>query len=162
MAFTPIDPSLDIVELDEILQILPHRYPLLLVDRIVNVDGPNSAVGIKNVTYNEPHFTGHFPGNPIMPGVLIVEGLAQTSGAIGIRSLGLDKPALVYFMSIDSAKFRKPVIPGDTLEYHVNLDRRRGSICRYNCVAKVDGVVVAEAAVTAMLSPDDAKGKGGK
>ena len=160
MAFTPVDKNLPIAELDEIMRLLPHRYPFLLVDRIINIDDVHSAVGIKNVTFNEPHFTGHFPGNPIMPGVLIIEGLAQTSGAIGIRSLGLDSPAIVYFMTIDNAKFRKPVVPGNVLEYHVRLTKRRASICRYDCVAKVDGEIVAQAEVTAMLSPDDAKGKG--
>lgn len=152
------DGALQTADLGEILKALPHRYPMLLVDKIINIDGLQSAVGIKNVTYNEPHFMGHFPGNPIMPGVLIIEGLAQTAGAIGIRSLGMDKPALVYFMSIDKAKFRKPVVPGDVLEYHVSLIKRRGSICKYECIAKVADDIVAEAELTAMLSPDDAKG----
>ena len=149
------------LDVTRVMAALPHRYPMLLVDRIVNIDGLDSAVGIKNVTYNEPHFMGHFPGNPIMPGVLIIEGLAQTAGAIGIKSLGMDKPALVYFMSIDKAKFRKPVVPGDVLEYHVRLIKRRGSICRYECIAKVAGDMVAEAELTAMLSPNDAKRGGG-
>jgi len=161
MTHTHVDGSLDSADLADILKALPHRYPMLLVDRIVNIDGLDSAVGIKNVTYNEPHFMGHFPGNPIMPGVLIIEGLAQTAGAIGIKSLGMDKPALVYFMSIDKAKFRKPVVPGDVLEYHVRLIKRRGSICRYECIAKVVGETVAEAELTAMLSPNDAKRGGG-
>jgi len=146
--------TLEAVELDEIMQILPHRYPFLLIDRIVDIDGGKSAVGIKNVTANEPHFQGHFPGKPVMPGVLIIEGMAQTAGAIGIRELGLDKPALVYFMTIDNAKFRRPVVPGDVLEYHVDLVKKRGMICRYACVAKVGDEKVAEAEVTAMLSPE--------
>ncbi len=158
MTQTPLDDALDTADLQDILKLLPHRYPMLLVDRIVNIDGLQSAVGIKNVTFNEPHFTGHFPDNPIMPGVLIIEGLAQTAGAIGVRSLGMDRPALVYFMTIDRAKFRRPVVPGDVLEYHVNLIKRRASICRYQCEAKVAGEVAAEAELTAMLSPDDAKG----
>ena len=158
MTQTQADGALQSADLGEILKALPHRYPMLLVDKIIDIDGLQSAIGIKNVTYNEPHFVGHFPGNPIMPGVLIIEGLAQTAGAIGIRSLGMDKPALVYFMSIDKAKFRKPVVPGDVLEYHVSLIKRRGSICKYQCVAKVAGDIVAEAELTAMLSPDDAKG----
>ncbi|WP_306119943.1 MULTISPECIES: 3-hydroxyacyl-ACP dehydratase FabZ [unclassified Roseitalea] len=161
MTHTPVDASLETADLEQILKLLPHRYPLLLVDRIVNIDGLQSAVGIKNVTYNEPHFTGHFPGNPIMPGVLIIEGLAQTAGAIGIKSLGMDQPALVYFMTIDKAKFRRPVVPGDVLEYHVELIKRRGSICRYACQARVAGDVAAEAELSAMLSPDDAKRGGG-
>lgn len=161
MTETNTDGALGTADLADILKALPHRYPMLLVDRIVDIDGLDSAIGIKNVTYNEPHFMGHFPGNPIMPGVLIIEGLAQTAGAIGIRSLGMDKPALVYFMSIDKAKFRKPVVPGDVLEYHVRLIKRRGSICRYECIARVGDETVAEAELTAMLSPDDAKRGGG-
>ena len=158
MTYTQIDDTLGTADLDDILKALPHRYPMLLVDRIINIDGLQSAVGIKNVTFNEPHFAGHFPDNPIMPGVLIIEGLAQTAGAIGVRSLAMDRPALVYFMSIDKAKFRKPVVPGDVLEYHVSLIKRRGSICKYECTAKVAGETVAEAELTAMLSPDDVKG----
>ncbi|MBO6640492.1 MAG: 3-hydroxyacyl-ACP dehydratase FabZ [Roseitalea sp.] len=161
MTQTQVDEALEAADLADILKALPHRYPMLLVDRIINIDGLDSAVGIKNVTFNEPHFAGHFPDNPIMPGVLIIEGLAQTAGAIGVRSLGMDKPALVYFMSIDKAKFRKPVVPGDVLEYHVKLIKRRGSICRYECIAKVAGETVAEAELTAMLSPNDAKRGGG-
>ncbi len=159
MAFTAIDESLETAGLEEIMRLLPHRYPFLLVDKIINIDGINSAVGIKNVTFNEPHFMGHFPGTPIMPGVLIIEGLAQTAGAIGIRSLGLDSPAFVYFMTIDAAKFRKPVVPADVLEYHVRLIKRRGNICRYGCLAKVEDETVAEAEVTAMLSPPEAKSR---
>ena len=161
MTQTAADSALETADLADILKALPHRYPMLLVDKIINIDGLQSAVGLKNVTSNEPHFMGHFPGNPIMPGVLIIEGLAQTAGAIGIRSLGMDKPALVYFMAIDKAKFRKPVVPGDVLEYHVSLIKRRGSICKYECVAKVAGETAAEAELTAMLSPDDVKGGGG-
>ncbi|HMQ58511.1 MAG TPA: 3-hydroxyacyl-ACP dehydratase FabZ, partial [Rhizobiaceae bacterium] len=91
------------IELDELMRLLPHRYPFLLIDKIIKVDANRSAIGIKNVTANEPHFTGHFPGKPVMPGVLMIEGMAQTAGAIGIRNLGLDSPALVYFMTIDNA-----------------------------------------------------------
>lgn len=149
--------TLGTMDLLEIMKFLPHRYPFLLVDRIVEIEGDESAVGIKNVTANEPHFQGHFPGKPIMPGVLIIEGMAQTAGAIGIRGLGLDKPALVYFMTIDNAKFRRPVVPGDVLEYHVKLVKKRGMICRYNCVAMVGDEKVAEADVTAMLSPEDSE-----
>ncbi len=151
--------ELDSADLHEIMQLLPHRYPLLLVDRIINIDANRSAVGIKNVTFNEPHFQGHFPGEPIMPGVLIVEGMAQTAGAIGIRDLNLEKPALVFFMTIDNVKFRKPVVPGDVLEYHVKLLKQRGSICKYECAGIVAGDKVAEAQVQAMLSPSDAKSR---
>ncbi len=151
--------ELDSADLHEIMRLLPHRYPLLLVDRIINIDANRSAIGIKNVTFNEPHFQGHFPGEPIMPGVLIVEGMAQTAGAIGIRDLNLEKPALVFFMTIDSVKFRKPVVPGDVLEYHVKLLKQRGSICKYECTGIVSGEKVAEAQVQAMLSPSDAKSR---
>lgn len=150
-----LNPELHSADLHEIMKLLPHRYPLLLVDKIVNIDANKSAVGIKNVTFNEPHFQGHFPGQPIMPGVLIIEGMAQTAGAIGIRNLGFEKPALVYFMTIDRAKFRRPVVPGDVLEYHVTLIKQRGSICRYDCIAMVGDEKVAEAEVAAMLQPKD-------
>lgn len=146
--------TLETADLDEVMQLLPHRYPFLLVDRIININGNKSAVGIKNVTFNEPHFQGHFPGKPVMPGVLIIEGMAQTSGAIGLRALNLGKPALVFFMTIDKAKFRRPVVPGDILEYHVDLIKMRRNICRYACVAMVGGEKVAEAEVSAMLAPD--------
>ena len=108
--------SIDILEL---MKLLPHRYPFLLLDRIVDVDGDNSATGIKNVTFNEPHFQGHFPGQPVMPGVLIVEAMAQVAGAISLKAAGSDQPSLVYFLTIDGAKFRKPVVPGDRLEIKV-------------------------------------------
>lgn len=151
--------TLENADLQEIMRLLPHRYPFLLIDRIVDIDGDRSAVGIKNVTANEPHFQGHFPDQPIMPGVLMIEGMAQTAGAIGIRELGLDGPAIVYFMTIDNAKFRRPVVPGDVVRYHVSLIKRRGNICRYSCVAKVGDEKVAEAEVAAMLSPQNTEKK---
>lgn len=138
------------MELDEIMRVLPHRYPFLLVDRIIEIDGDDSAIGIKNVTFNEPHFQGHFPGKPVMPGVLIIEAMAQTAGAVSLRALNFEKPGLVYFMTIDGAKFRKPVVPGDRLEIHVKKIKRRGNILRFACEAKVDGALVAEAEVQAM------------
>ena len=136
-----------------LLALLPHRYPFLLVDRVVEIDGDNSAVGIKNVSINEPHFQGHFPGRPVMPGVLIVEAMAQTAGAICIRNSAADKPSLVYFMAIDAAKFRKPVLPGDQLRIQVRKLKQRGSVFRFACEATVDGVKVAEAELTAMMTP---------
>ncbi len=111
--------TLESFEIGRILELLPHRYPFLMIDRIINVDGDNSAVGIKNVTFNEPHFAGHFPDRPVMPGVLIIEGMAQTAGAICVAAAKQQRPPLVYFMTIDEAKFRKPVVPGDVVEYHV-------------------------------------------
>jgi 3-hydroxyacyl-[acyl-carrier-protein] dehydratase len=141
--------SLDILEL---LKLLPHRYPFLLLDRIVDVNGDESATGIKNVTFNEPHFQGHFPGQPVMPGVLIVEAMAQVAGAISLRAAGSDRPSLVYFLTIDGAKFRKPVVPGDRLEIKVKKIKKRGNIVRFACEAFVEGAMVAEAEIAAMLA----------
>lgn len=148
---------LENIDIQEIMRLLPHRYPFLLIDRIVDIDGDRSAVGIKNVTASEPQFQGHFPERPIMPGVLMIEGMAQTAGAIGVKALQLDEPALIFFMTIDNAKFRRPVVPGDVLEYHVKLVKRRGTIRRYACEAIVAGEKVAEAEVTAMLEADAGK-----
>lgn len=147
--------SLESIDILKLLQLLPHRYPFLLVDRIINMDGDNSATGIKNVTFNEPHFTGHFPEQPVMPGVLIVEAMAQTAGAICLHNAGGNKPALVYFMTIDNAKFRRPVVPGDRLEIHVKKLKQRGNIWRFACDATVDGSKVAEAEISAMMSPKE-------
>lgn len=152
MSETPAN-TLETLDILEIMRLLPHRYPFLLVDRIVDIDADNSAVGIKNVTMNEPHFTGHFPSQPVMPGVLIIEAMAQTAGAICMKHTGDDTPSLVYFMTIDGAKFRKPVVPGDRLELHVKKMKKRGSIWRFACEAKVAGALVAEAEISAMLSP---------
>ncbi|MEO0637612.1 MAG: 3-hydroxyacyl-ACP dehydratase FabZ [Pseudomonadota bacterium] len=146
------DDEMKSLNIADIMQLLPHRYPFLLVDRIERIQGGDAAVGIKNVTINEPFFVGHFPGSPIMPGVLIIEGLAQTAGAItAAHEGGSGAPKLVYFMTIDRAKFRKPVLPGDVLEYHVTKSRSRGSIFKFDCVAMVAGQKVAEAEVSAMM-----------
>jgi 3-hydroxyacyl-[acyl-carrier-protein] dehydratase len=152
----PVDVAL--IGIKQIMAMLPHRYPLLLIDRLVDVRLGESAIGIKNVTMNEQFFQGHFPGHPVMPGVLIVEAMAQTAAALVIHTIGVTKGIpLVYFMSIDSAKFRKPVIPGDQLRIHVTKDRKRGNVWRFNGVAKVDGVTVAEALYTAMIMEDAAQ-----
>jgi 3-hydroxyacyl-[acyl-carrier-protein] dehydratase len=149
------DPTtLDTVDIQRLLELLPHRYPFLMVDRIVDIDGANSAVGIKNVTINEPHFTGHFPGRPVMPGVLLLEGMAQTAGALSIRSFKTAEPPIVYLLSIDEAKFRKLVVPGDVVEYHIHKLRARGNVWKFACEAKVGGVKVAEAIITAMIAPE--------
>jgi 3-hydroxyacyl-[acyl-carrier-protein] dehydratase len=134
-----------------ILKSLPHRYPFLMVDRITNIVGDETAIGIKNVTANEPQFMGHFPSEPIFPGVLMIEGMAQTAGVICILSRGSKPPKSVYFLTIDKAKFRKIVQPGDTIEYHMTKINQRRTMWWYKAVAKVGGEVVAEAEVGAML-----------
>lgn len=149
--------TLDVLEISDLLRLLPHRYPFLLVDRIHSIDSDNSAVGIKNVTVNEPHFQGHFPGQPVMPGVLIVEAMAQTAGAICLNKTAAgEQPSSVYFMTIDSAKFRRPVVPGDQLEIHVRKLKNRGNIWKFACDAIVNGVKVAEAEITAMMNTSQA------
>jgi len=148
--------TLNAVDIQKILEILPHRYPFLMVDKIINIDGDRSGVGIKNVTFNEPQFQGHFPRAPIFPGVLIIEGMAQTAGAMCVLSASDGKaPRLVYFMTIDKAKFRKPVGPGDVLEYHLTKLKSRANMWWYRGEAKVDGVLVAEAELAAMLVRDE-------
>ncbi len=147
--------ALETIDILQLMKLLPHRYPFLLVDRIIDIDGDNSAIGIKNVTINEPHFQGHFPDRPVMPGVLIVEAMAQTAGAICIQKMAGAKPSLVYFMTIDGAKFRRPVVPGDRLEIHVRKLKARRNIWWFACEAIVDGAKVAEAEISAMLVPSD-------
>jgi len=140
-------------DIARVMKLLPHRYPFLLIDRLQDMDGDESCVGIKNVTINEPFFQGHFPQFPVMPGVLIIEGLAQTAGALCVASLGEDyNPQVVYFMGIDKAKFRRPVVPGDQLHYHVRKLRCRGRVWRFYGEARVNGHVVAEAEVSAMIA----------
>ena len=149
--------ELGTVDTQRVMQLLPHRYPFLMVDRIIEMDRDESAIGVKSVTVNEPFFQGHFPNFPIMPGVLIIEGLAQTAGALCVSNFGTSyKPQLVYFMGIDRAKFRKPVLPGDQLHYHVRKIRSRGKAWRFHGEAKVNGQLVAEAEVSAMIiDPDE-------
>ena len=145
--------SLEAVGIEEILKALPHRYPFLLIDRIINIRGDESAVGIKNVTINEPHLQGHFPGNPVFPGVLLLEGMAQTGGAVCIlANMQTSQSLRVYLMTIDKAKFRKPVVPGDTIEYHVTKTARRRNMWWFRGEAKVGGQLVAEAVVGAMVA----------
>lgn len=144
--------TLSSADIMRILKLLPHRYPFLMIDKIIEMDGDNSAIGIKNVTINEPHFAGHFPQYPVMPGVLLIEGIAQTAGALCVSNLGEQyEPQLVYFMAIDRARFRRPVVPGDTVEYHVKKVRNRGRVWRFKGDAIVDNRLVAEAEISAMI-----------
>jgi 3-hydroxyacyl-[acyl-carrier-protein] dehydratase len=144
----------NIIEPAELLKLLPHRYPFLLVDRIIEVDADLSCIGIKNVSFNEPFFQGHFPNRPVMPGVLMIEGMAQTAGAICSRSTALDRTPNVFFLTVDKAKFRKPVLPGDTIEYHMTQIRKRRTMWWFKGEAKVRGELVCEAEVGAMIVED--------
>jgi len=139
-------------DIQKIMESIPHRYPFLLVDKVVDVVPGESATGIKNVTINEPFFPGHFPQKPVMPGVLILEAMAQTAGVLAIDFLGDGaKGKVVYFMGIDGAKFRKPVGPGDRLEMKVQKTRGGGAVWKFDAQAFVDGELVTEAKLTAML-----------
>ena len=141
-------------DIDLIQRILPHRYPFLLIDKVRDIDPFRAAVGIKNVTYNEPHFQGHFPGVPIMPGVTIVEAMAQTAAVmVGVSADYADRDLLVYFMGIDKAKFRRKVVPGDVLELHVTVTRGKpgGKVWKFDGRAMVGGEMAAECEFTAMM-----------
>ncbi len=146
------NPDLPSVDCAQIQQMIPHRYPFLLVDKAVNLESGKAAVGIKNVTINEGFFAGHFPKQAVMPGVLIVESMAQTAAILVVHTLGPESEGkLVYFMSVEEARFRKPVVPGDQLHIHVTVDRHRGNVWKFKSEAKVDGCKVAEATYTAMI-----------
>ena len=141
-----------LVDIDRIMAAIPHRYPFLLIDRMEDVELNQSAVGIKNVSINEPYFQGHFPQRPVMPGVMIIEAMAQTAAVLVVLTLGVAfEGRLVYFMSIENAKFRRPVGPGDQIRIHVEKERHRGNVWKFSGVAKVDGVTVAEAKYAAMI-----------
>jgi len=145
--------TIDTIDIREILRLLPHRYPFVMIDRIVDVRGDEHGIGIKNVSVNEPHFLGHFPENPVMPGVLIIEGMAQTAGVLCLRQMASrERRGSMYFLTIDKAKFRKPAVPGDTIEYHVNKIAHRRNMWWYRAEAKVSGVLVAEAEVGAIIA----------
>ena len=147
---TPTD--LGVYDIAKIMHAIPHRYPFLLVDRVVDLVKNESCIGIKNVSINENFFQGHFPTMPVMPGVLIIECMAQTAAVLVVETLGPDSAGkLVYFMTIDNAKFRKPVVPGDQMREHVKKERQRGNIWKFSAEAKVDGKVVAEATYAAMI-----------
>ena len=144
--------KLETADISAVLRLLPHRYPFLMVDRVIDIRGDEHGIGIKNVTFNEPHFQGHFPGNPVFPGVLLIEGMAQTAGVLCIAATSSSQPKSVFFLTIDKAKFRKPVLPGDTIEYHMNRIARRKDMWWYRGEAKVAGEIVAEAELGAMIS----------
>lgn len=146
---TPANPTLSI---ERIMEMIPHRYPFLMLDRIIDMKLGEHATGLKNVTINEPFFTGHFPGKPVMPGVLIIEAMAQTCAVLVVNTMGKEAEGkLVYFMSIEEAKFRKPVGPGDSLHIRVDKQQARRNVWKFACVATVEGVKVAEAVVCAMI-----------
>jgi 3-hydroxyacyl-[acyl-carrier-protein] dehydratase len=145
--------TLEAIGIREILAALPHRYPFLLVDRIIDIHGDERGIGIKNVTINEPQFTGHFPDLPVFPGVLLIEGMAQTAGAICCRHIMTDelRTKQVFFMTIDKCKFRKPVVPGDTVQYHMKKLNQRRTMWWFRGEARVGDTLVAEAEIGAML-----------
>jgi len=145
--------SFEVIDIAAIMKVLPHRFPFLLIDRVIDVRSDFSGIGIKNVSANEPQFAGHFPGRPIFPGVLMMEGMAQTAGVIGMMLTGeTQRPTGVYFLTIDKCKFRKPAHPGDIVEYHMRLINRKRAMWWFRGEAKVAGVVVAEADIGAMLA----------
>ena len=150
-------------DLARIKRMIPHRFPFLLIDRVEDIRKNESAVGIKLITNNEPHFQGHFPDKPIMPGVMIVEAMAQTAGVLVVETLGMiDQNLLVYFMTLDKTRFRKLVEPGDVLELHVKILRGRGKIWKFWGEGKVNGEIVAEAEYSAMIiTQDDERRRGG-
>lgn len=159
MTFTKADPDLKQVDVQEIKRLIPHRYPFLYIDRVMNMEKAKSAVGIKNVTVNEPFFEGHFPARPVMPGVLVIEAMAQSASVLVSWSLDLtDSGALVYFMGIDKTRFRRIVEPGDRLELHVTVLRGGAKVWKFSGVGKVDGEVAAESEFMAMIQVPGDKG----
>ncbi len=147
-----LPPSNGTLDIAGIMRAIPHRYPFLLIDRVVEMRHNHSAIGVKNVSVNENYFQGHFPGHPVMPGVLIIESMAQTAAVLVVETLGPQAHGkVVYFMSIENAKFRRPVGPGDQLRIHVTKERHRGNVWKFRGVARVEGVSVAEATFAAMI-----------
>ena len=146
------DAAIEVIDIARIMHAIPHRYPFLMIDRVVDVVPNRSAIGIKNVSVNESFFAGHFPNHPVMPGVLIIESMAQTAAVLVVETLGPKAAGkVVYFMSIEGAKFRRPVVPGDQLRIHCTKERNRGNVWKFNAIARVDGVSVAEATYAAMI-----------
>jgi 3-hydroxyacyl-[acyl-carrier-protein] dehydratase len=142
----------DTRDIMKVMALLPHRYPFLMIDRIIDARADEYGVGLKNVTYNEPHFQGHFPGKPVMPGVLLIEGMAQTAGALCVMAQGEEaRASLVYFMTIDKAKFRKPVVPGDQVKFYMTRTARKRNMWWFRGEAKVEDALVCEAEISAMM-----------
>jgi 3-hydroxyacyl-[acyl-carrier-protein] dehydratase len=151
--------TVPLVDIARIMHAIPHRYPFLLIDRVVDLVPNVSAIGVKNVSVNEAFFAGHFPNHPVMPGVLIIESMAQTAAVLVVETLGPESAGkVVYFMSIEGAKFRRPVVPGDQLRIHVAKERNRGNVWKFHAVARVDGTSVAEATYAAMIMERAAPG----
>jgi len=147
--------SVDYIDVEKIIKMIPHRYPMLLIDKVIDIVIDQSAVGVKNVTANENFFTGHFPSKMVMPGVLMIESMAQTCAVLVIETLGKESEgSLVYFMSVDGGKFRKPVVPGDQLKFHVNKIRNRSNVWKFKCKGYVEEELVAEATISAMIMAD--------
>ena len=147
--------TVEAIDVNRIMEMIPHRYPFLMIDRVVDIVPGVKATGVKNVTINEPYFAGHFPERPVMPGVLIIEAMAQTAAVFVVHTLGPESEGkLVHFMSVDGARFRKPVEPGDQLHVEVSKQRSRGNVWKFTGEAKVDGKLVAEATYAAMIMND--------
>jgi 3-hydroxyacyl-[acyl-carrier-protein] dehydratase len=148
----PSGPTIAEIDINGVMRMIPHRYPMLMIDKVIDVVPNVSAIGVKSVSVNEPFFQGHFPRMPVMPGVLIVEAMAQTAAVLVVATLGAGSEGkLVYFMSVENAKFRKPVMPGDRLEIHVRKERHRANVWKFAAEAKVDGQLKAEATYAAMI-----------
>lgn len=152
MSDVAAESALGTADILQVMRMIPHRYPMLLVDKVVDMRKDESATGIKNVTINEPYFQGHFPSQPVMPGVMIIESMAQTAAVLVVYSLGQSAEGkLVYFMSIDDARFRRPVVPGDRMHIHVTRERRRANVWKFLGKVMVDDQLVAEASFAAMI-----------
>jgi 3-hydroxyacyl-[acyl-carrier-protein] dehydratase len=152
MTETAVKAKLGAIDVERIMQMIPHRYPFLMIDKVIEMVPDQYAIGVKNVSINEMHFMGHFPSKPVMPGVLLIEAMAQTSAVLVVETLGTAfEGNLVYFMSIDNARFRKPVVPGDSVHIRAQKEKSRGNVWRFACTATVDGAKVAEAVVCAMI-----------
>jgi 3-hydroxyacyl-[acyl-carrier-protein] dehydratase len=155
MAMDAVKQGARTIGIERIMRMIPHRYPFLMIDRVDEVVANDHAVGIKNVSINEPYFQGHFPRQAVMPGVLVIEAMAQTAAVLVVETLGPDSEGkLVYFMTVENARFRKPVVPGDTLKVHVTKLQNRRNVWKFRAEAKVDGAIVAEATYAAMILDD--------